>query len=58
MPKRCIEAINEVKKMVIDSKLTSCGKQTTLVNFFNQGSPQLIKYGKGKVGGRVGTSKH
>ena len=37
--------------MVIDSKLTSCGKKTTLVKFFNQGSPQLIKWGKGKMEG-------
>ena len=35
---RCIE------QMVIDSKLTSCRKQTTLVKFFDQGSPQVIKW--------------
>ena len=28
MPERCTEALNEVKEMVIDSKLTSCRKQT------------------------------
>ena len=56
MPERCTEALNEVKQMVIDSKLTSCRKQTTRVKFFNQGSPQLIKWGKGKTVGH--TSKN
>ena len=56
MPERCIEALNDVKQMMIDSKSTSCRKQTTLVKFFNQGSPKLIKWGKSKTGCSMSTS--